>query len=223
MFSRGVHYWIYVTSLYLPAHSAEQSEFVCTNRAEQPPPVVDVSSLWLFLYCCKALSSFLRVSSFYSCFWRADTHVWVLVTPLKRCSQSRVTMSHGQPGCFPVWCAEEEKLCPWGEVSVERHEVKFTSRKLIASGWAKYVLQMKEPLSEGRSPGLQGPSKPQSEADLHLSHTLFSLYPLDQTSTSRTFLSSPESCIFILKNIDGKYLACRSSMVIRKILEYLWT
>lgn len=153
MCSWGVHYWIYVTSLYLPEHNAEQSEFVCTNRAEQLPRFADVSSLWLLLYCCKTLSSFCRVSSLYSCFWRADSCVWVLVTPLKRCSQSWVTMSHGQPGFFPRWCVLEEKLCPWDEVNVERHEAKFTSTKLIANGWAKYVLQIQEPLSEGRSPG----------------------------------------------------------------------
>lgn len=73
---------------------------------------------------------------------------------------------------------------------------------------------------------LPGPRAPQSlslNADLHLVHTLFSLYPLAQASTSRTFLSTPESCIFILKNIDGKYLACHLTMDRRKILGYLRT
>lgn len=76
------------------------------------------------------------------------------------------------------------------------------------------------------STDLPGPKAHQSlslNADLHPIHTLFSLYPLAHASTSRTFLSTPESCIFILKNIDGKYLACHLTMDRRKILGCLRT
>lgn len=187
------------------------------GRGRQLPGVVPLllQDTQLLPQSFEVLFMFLR--SLHSCLGSSD--------PLKRCSQSRVTMSRGQPGCFPVWRVVEEKSL--GEKSMwkgmkwnlpQQSSLPMAEQSTSSSSKSLQSLYLRADL-----PGPRAPQSLSLNADLHLIHTLFSLYPLAQASTPRTFLSTPESCIFILKNIDGKYLACHLTMGRRKILGYLRT
>lgn len=170
----------------------------------QDTQILPQSFEFLFMFL-KSLHSCLGSSDpFETVFTEQSHHVsWtVRLFPCVMCARREVL------GERSVWKGMKWNLPQESSLPMAEQSMSFSSKSLYLST------------------DLPGPKAHQSlslNADLHPIHTLFSLYPLAHASTSRTFLSTPELCIFILKNIDGKYLDCHLTMDRRKILGCLRT